>query len=246
MKTHLGATLFLVTALFCSCAERQTEHEFTITAALASTALTIDGDLGETAWSGAQEVVLRDNRSGAAVEDERVQTRVKTCYDADNLYISFVCNDPDIWGTFQERDDHLWTEEAVEVFIDTDSEPTTYIEIEVSPLNVLFDSYIVQPEEIDIDETAKYELSGMKTAVAVNGTVNRREDVDRDWTVEIAVPFRDMVEDFSGIVPGETEWRINFYRINRDRATERFGHAWSPTGTHFHNPAAFGYLVFEK
>jgi hypothetical protein len=236
----------LLCSLVCSSADRQADHEFRISASFTQTDIVIDGDLGESAWRDAQEVTLRDNRTGENVEDEKIITTVKTCYDAENLYISFVCNDPDIWGNFQERDDHLWTEEAVEVFIDTDTEPTTYIEIEVSPQNVLFDSYIIQPQEIDVDETAKFELPGMKTAVTVDGTLNQREDVDRRWTVEIAIPFRDMVEDFQGIVPGETEWRINFYRINRDRDAARFGHAWSPTGTHFHNPGAFGYLVFEK
>jgi hypothetical protein len=204
----------------------------------------IDGLLTESVWQYTQSVVLRENKSGNPVTDSSYLTQVKTAYDLDHLYISFLCHDPDIWGTFTDRDQHLWTEEAVEVFIDTDTILHTYVEIEVSPKNVLFDSYIVDPVDIDIAVTKKYDLNGIKTAVSVDGSVNAEDDPDKQWTVEISVSLQELVDEDYVIIPGRTEWRINFYRIERKRTGESTGYAWSPTGARFHKPAVFGVLGF--
>lgn len=230
----------------CDGAKEQSKTEFVITAARVDGKMTVDGLLNEPEWQRAQTVLLRENRTGAAAADSAVLTRVKTCYDEYALFIGFICNDPDIWSTFAQRDEHLWKEEVVEVFLDVDREPDTYVEIEVSPANVLFDSYIVDPADIDVEATARFDLPNIQTAVSVNGTLNERNDRDNQWSVEIALPFADLLGDAAGIVPGKTEWRINFYRVNADQGTESMGYAWSPTGGRFHKPSVFGTLVFDK
>ena len=138
----------------------------------------------------------------------------------------------------------MWTEEAVEVFIDTDTVSNTYVEIEISPKNVLFDSYIVDPIEIDIDATKKFDLANIKTAVLIEGSLNDNSDRDKQWIVEIAIALIDLVDDIHLIDPGKTEWRINFYRIERERSGKSIGYAWSPTGARFHKPEVFGILRF--
>jgi len=136
--------IFFVAAIVtCAGDKEQAKPEFTITAARTEGNITVDGLLNEPVWQRAQTAVLRENRTGAEVADSAVLTLVKTCYDENALFIAFICNDPDIWSTFTQRDEHLWKEEVVEVFLDVDQEPNSYVEIEVSPANVLFDSYIV-------------------------------------------------------------------------------------------------------
>jgi hypothetical protein len=243
-------TLYLI-VLFsgffaCTNLKEETKPEFTIIAARTDGEMSVDGLLNEAVWQWAQTVVLRENRTGAAVADSAVLTRVKTCYNENILFIGFICNDPDTWSTFTQRDEHLWKEEVVEVFLDIDRELNTYVEIEVSPANVLFDSYIVDPVNIDVEATSRFDLPNIKTAVSLNGTLNKRDDRDHQWAVEIALPFADLVEDVDSIIPGKTEWRINFYRVNADQDKESVGYAWSPTGARFHKPSVFGTLVFEK
>jgi len=238
--------IFAVAIVACAEKKEQPKPEFTITAARAQEKITVDGLLNEAVWQRAQTVVLRENRTGAVVADSAVQTFVKTCYDENVLFIGFICNDPDIWSTFTQRDEYLWKEEAVEVFLDVDQEPNTYVEIEVSPANVLFDSYIVDPVHIDVEATARFDLPHIQTAVSVNGTLNERDDRDKQWSVEIALPFVDFLDNPAGITPGETEWKINFYRVNADNGGESTGYAWSPTGARFHKPSVFGTLVFEQ
>ena len=245
MKITNLLIIFLI-SMFFSCGEVKENSESVpkIMASYTDSELIIDGLLTESIWQKTQSVVLRENRSGISVTDTNYLTIAQIAYDQDNLYIAFTCNDPDIWGDFTERDQHLWTEEAVEVFIDTDTISNTYVEIEVSPNNILFDSFIVDPVDIDIAATKEFDLAGIKTAVTVDGSVNIADDPDKKWTVEIAIPFNDLVDEDDTIIPGKTEWRINLYRIERTRGGESSSYAWSPTRARFHKPAAFGILNF--
>ena len=129
----IGSFLFLI-----QCAGNN-KNENQIEAIYTSIPPIVDGNPDDSVWLQAAPIVLKENRSGKNVSDPQLMTRVMTCYDDNTLYISFICSDPDIWTNYTQRDEYLWEEEAVEVFIDVDDVPETYVEIEVSPANVLFD-----------------------------------------------------------------------------------------------------------
>jgi hypothetical protein len=248
MNRRILTIVFLIGVMIFSCTDEKMSTDLlpNITASYTDNELVIDGLLNESIWKTTQSVILRENRTGKSVTDTSYLTVAQIAYNQYNLYIAFTCNDPDIWGNFTERDQYLWTEENVEVFVDTDTISNTYVEIEVSPNNIIFDSYIVDPVDIDIEETKKFDLPGIKTAIMVYGSVNVENDQDKRWTVEILVPFKDLVDKDYMIIPEETEWRINFYRIDRRRTGESTGYAWSPTGARFHKPPAFGVLNFGR
>ena len=235
----LGIFLFMIQCAANSKNENQIEAVYT------SIAPAIDGNPDEGVWQQAVPIVLKENRSGAEVRDPQVITRVMTCYDDSTLYFAFICSDPDIWTSFTKRDEHLWEEEAVEVFIDVDDVPETYVEIEVSPDNILFDSYIVDPENIDVPNTASFNLPGIRTGVKVNGTLNERDDKDDSWMVEIAIPFKDLNTEHTKQVTAATAIRINFFRLDENQNMTRMSYAWSPTGARFHKPSVFGKLLFK-
>lgn len=236
----LLGTLLLLT----QCAENKpTEYE--IEAIFTSGSPIIDGIENDSIWQQIIPAVLKENSSGNEAQESGLQTHVKACYDDSTLYFFFVCNDPDIWTSFTQRDEHLWENDAVEIFIDVDDVPETYVEIEVSPANVLFDSYIVDPVNIDVPKTALFNLKGIRTGVVVSGTLNERDDKDENWTVEIAVPFADLANENIKEVTTATEIRINFYRLDENQGKERMPYAWSPTFARFHEPAYFGNLTFK-
>jgi hypothetical protein len=82
----------------------------------------------------------------------------------------------------------------------------------------------------------------MTFAVRVDGSVQDSSDRDRQWTVEVRVPFTDL--RVRTPAPGDV-WRGNFYRFNRDRDREVEQLSWSPTvWPGFHQPSRFGYLRF--
>jgi hypothetical protein len=230
--------------LLMQCAEKQ-GSDHTIEAIFTSESPTIDGKEDEAIWQQATPIFLIENRSGNEVQKSELQTLVKACYDDSTLYFLFECKDPDIWADFTQRDEYLWNEEVVEVFIDVDDVPETYVEIEVSPANIIFDSYIVDPENIDLPATASFDLPGLKTGVNVKGTLNQREDVDNSWTVEMAIPFTDLTNAKTTQVGPDTAIKLNFYRLDKNQGTDPMSYAWSPTGKSFHKPSVFGELIFK-
>lgn len=240
----LGCMMLLSSLFLLSCMGNP-NMEYQIEANYAAVPPVIDGHLNEEVWELAKPITLNENRTGTTVTNPQLMTNVKACYDDNNLYLAFSCKDPDIWSSYTQRDEHLWMEEAVEVFIDVDKEPENYVEIEVSPANVLFDSYIVDPQNIDVAATALLNLPGIQTAVIVNGTLNKRDDIDESWIVELAIPFDDIKTELTKQVTTDTEIRINFYRLDMNEGMERGAYSWSPTGASFHKPSVFGRLLLK-
>lgn len=216
----------------------------TMVAKRTTSAMNIDGQLLEPAYREAARLYLKNSQDKQSVQDPAYTTFAQVSYDDQYLYVAFTSFDRDIHSSFSKRDEHLWKEEAIEVFIDADSQPENYVEIEVSPKNVLFDSYIVDPQNIDLITTPKFDLNGIRTAVSVGGSLENRMDKDEKWTVEMAIPFKELIKDFQPSQLANATWKINFYRINQDNSPLKFM-AWSPTQGSFHQPKKFGTITFK-
>lgn len=215
----------------------------------ASGPIDIDGRLQEPAWAQAETIRLVDNLTGRA---PRQSTAVKLLYDDEYLYVGFDCEDTDAWSTYTEHDDPLYNEEVVEIFLDPSGLLRAYFELQVSPRNVSFDSLILndggrrgEGRGPNFQGLTQWTCRGMRHAVVVRGDPTRRGTSDEGWTVELAVPFSQLVTAANiPPRPGDT-WRANIYRIDHARDCSEFT-AWSPTGMHdFHVTEAFGRLVFE-
>jgi LmbE family N-acetylglucosaminyl deacetylase len=220
------------------------ESNYIIEASPSEKSLKIDGKLDDPVYRIAKKYPLKNSMTKGEVIENGYQTYVQLAYDKNYLYVGFHCEDKDIFSSFTQRDEYLWQEEAVEVFVDTDSESHNYVEIEVSPNNVLFDSYIVDPFNIDVPATIPFNLKDIKTAVHVIGTTNNRQDEDEIWSVELAIPMDEIKSGFDIKNVSTYEWKINFYRINRDDHGPQYM-AWSPTQGSFHQPLKFGKIVFK-
>lgn len=182
-------------------------------------------------------------------------TAFATCWSATHLYIAFRCLDNDIWGSYRQRDDPLYDEEVVEVFLCPTGDLRHYYEFEVSPRNVIFDATVFSPNlhrsTMQVDTT--WNCPGLQTTVNVNGSLGtgpstlnpELSTLNQDWTVELAIPFAAFPE-VQAPKPGD-KWRANFYRI--DRADPPEFSAWSPTReipANFHVPEKFGWLLFVE
>jgi len=199
----------------------------------------IDGNLSDPAWTEASVLEFRDNLTG---EPAALQTSARVLYDEGFLYFAFESWDTNIWATYRVRDQHLWTEEVVEVFLQPDPANPHYIELEVNPLGTMLDIYL-----IDIRKPIPYESwnpPGLSWAVQVDGTVDR-EPGDQKWTCEIALPLSEAVTaPRLPPQPGD-RWRMNLYRV--EEYPDKAALAWSPTlKPDFHVPSRFGGIVFEE
>ena len=203
-----------------------------------SAPIRVDGRPDEAAWAKAPGVgrFVRNGDGSAAP----YQTEAKALYDDDFLYFSFRCEDENVWATMRRRDEHLWHEEVVEVFLQADPRQPSYIELEVNPLGTLLDIYL-----LDRRKPLRYESwnsPDLKWAVSVDGRVDGKGG-DRGWACEIALPLADVVTaPRLPPLPGD-RWRMNLYRVEKLPAPA--GMAWSPTMEgDFHVPSMFGELIF--
>ena len=199
--------------------------------------ITIDGVLDESIWSRLQTMHFTWCNGHPAV----FETEAKACWDDEYLYIAFSCVDNDIWGTYTKRDEPLYLEEVVEVFLNPTNDLRHYFEFEVSPRNVIWDGRIIHTGDRYKGDT-RWDATGLRTGVRVVGTLDDRTDIDQSWTVEMAIPFFSIAKT---PVDGE-RWRGNLYRIDRGKVVEHS--CWSPTASEtpaFHVPWRFGHLVFS-
>ena len=86
-------------------------------------------------------------RDAPAIEwgPERYRTRFQACWDSLALHVRFDAEDDSPWHTMTTRDDHIWEEEVVEIFLDADGSGRNYAELEISPANVVCDLRVVSP-----------------------------------------------------------------------------------------------------
>lgn len=204
----------------------------------AGSPIRVDGKLDDAAWAQAPAITLVNNFDGSP---SPLKTEARLLYDDQFLYVAFRAADENIWATMKKRDQHLWEEEVVELFVQPNPTHPSYIEIEVNPLGTLLDIFL-----LDVRKPLPYESwnsARIKWGVHVDGTVDGRPG-DKEWTVEIALPFEDCVTaPHLPPRPGD-RWRLNLYRT--DRKPRHVDLAWSPTlQDDFHVPAKFGEIVFQ-
>jgi hypothetical protein len=212
----------------------------------------IDGKLDDAAWAAAPSTgPFVNTLTGAAVPQK---TEARLLWDKKFLYIGIDNTDSDVWAKLDKRDDKLWTEEADEIMIDADGNGRTYVELQVAPNGTLFDTYL--PERRKYEDTINPKMKpfswNSKTIakVRVDGTLNKREDQDKGWTAEIAIPLEDVkgMDDKSTLVlpptPGNV-WRINMFRMDVPQGKPQQAAGWSPPMIgDFHALDRFGELVF--
>lgn len=196
-----------------------------ITASRAKKPVSVDGNLDEAVWQqGKFSAGFRTKKDGKMAMN---QTAVKAAYDDEALYLAFVCADRDtqklkatakdemtIWAA---RDDVLIT------FVQPDASLPVYYQMAFNPAGIHFDQR-VKGEERDYDFDPDWETATAKA--------------EAHWTAEVRLPFKAFGLDGKG----DANWRINFFRVMRNRELD---HAeWSLHKAKWHDPRYFGKMTF--
>jgi hypothetical protein len=213
----------------------------------------IDGKLDEAAWADAPSTGPFVNTLNGGPAEQK--TEAKLLWDDKNLYVAFENVDADIWSNLTKRDDKLWTQEAVELMIDADKNGKTYVEFQIAPNGTMFDTYLptYRKYEDSIDpKKAQFSWnSKMNAKVVVDGTLNKHNDKDKGWTVELALPLADVkgmdpAVEISRLPPGLGDtWRFNMFRMDMPQGQSQQAAGWSPPMVgDFHALDKFGDLVF--
>lgn len=219
---------------------------------------TIDGNLDEPAWRWAEWTSSFCDIEGYGKQAPYYATRAKMMWDSTCLYIAARLWDKHIWATLTERDQIIYADNDFEVFIDPGNTGHNYYELEVNAHNTMFDLFLTQPYRSNAHILISWNCSGLRHAVAITGTLNDPTDEDQGWTVEMAIPFKDLAA-----TPKDGDvWRLNFSRVEWDthivdgkyvKKTDEHGKTlpehnwvWSPTGMiDMHMPERWGYVQFS-
>lgn len=221
--------------------------------------ISLDGKLDGPQWKNAPWTEDFLDIQGPALPKPRFRTRAKMLWDDMNLYLGAELEEPDVWATLTEHDSVIFRDNDFEVFIDPDDDGQLYSELEMNALNTTWDLLLVHSYRGGGPPLNGWEIKGLKTAVHVDGTLNRPGDRDHGWTVEIAIPWAAMAEIARCPCPPRAgdQWRINFSRVewHVDAVDGRYrkrpnqpedNWVWSPMGViDMHRPERWGIVQFS-
>ena len=241
----------------------------------------IDGKLDEPSWERAPQSQPFVNIVTGKPAPPAFETHVALLWDDTYLYFGFTIVEKDVWGTLTERDSPIYQDNDVEVFIagkDTYYELeinalNTIYEVFWIWKDVFKPGSIYDVPEWNLETQKLMELSGVGDhvhprgarwgfmewdfpgllhAVHVDGTLNKRDDVDNGWTVELAFPWKGMkwLADGRSLPPKSGDvWRIDcsrFERVSQEVAGGSPGWTWNKHGhCDSHMPETFTYVHFS-
>lgn len=225
--------------------------------------ITIDGKAQEPIWEAVQWTTKFTDIEG--VKTPKYQTNVKMLWDESYFYILAKIEEPHVWADIIQHDGIIFHNNNFEVFVDPDGDTHNYYELEINALNTVWDLFITKPyRELNSPVLNDWEILGLKSAVHVDGTLNDATDIDKGWTLELAIPWSVYKTSYyDDIVPRDTFWRINFSRVNWDHALSEgiysrkkntegsllaeYNWVWSPQGVvNMHEPEKWGYVYFSS
>jgi len=241
----------------------------TYDAPFAASAIVIDGMANDPAWSEAPWSETFVDIEGSDRPAPRHTTRMKMCWDDRYLYALAQMDEPHLWATYSVRDQIVFHENDIEIFIDPDGDSLEYYEIEVNAIGTIFDLQLRRPYRSGGPALHEWNTPGLKVGIHLDGTVNDPSDTDRGWTCEMAIPWTALrpLPDPSGEPsaqraampprPGDT-WRINFSRVQWDIEPSGAGYrkvegrpewnwVWSPQWIiDMHVPWQWGRVTFVR
>lgn len=229
-----------------------------VTVPRAQTAPVLDGTLSPGEWSGAAVVEEFCPAIGTSAEPLRGrETRVYLRWAPEALYVAFDCVDDEVYCVpGHVHDDALHEEDVCEVFIDGVGDARQYVELQVSPDGICYDSMFVYSTEPRSDANGRVEgemiarhrwsfpewnIKGLRAAAARTG---------RGWSAELAIPPRSIVRRL-GEKQFQPEMRLRVLFVRYDHVPRADGErdlihqAWTPIlhGNPHNSPARMGSLI---
>lgn len=228
--------------------------------------IVLDGRLDDPGWQNAPWTEPFVDIEGPGRPSPPLKTRAKLLWDDAYLYVGAEMEEPHLWATYRDRDAVIYHENDFEVFLDPDGDTHEYYELEINALNTVWDLLLLRPYRDGGPAVHAWDIAGLRTEVALDGSINDSRDRDQGWTVEIAFPWKILAEcAHRSVPPGDgDQWRVNFsrvewrletdgpeYRKTVDPATGRpypeSNWVWSPQGLiAMHYPEMWGVVQFSR
>jgi hypothetical protein len=175
----------------------------------------IDGKMSEDAWQRADWTEAFVDIEGNSRPTPRLATHARMLWDSNYFYIAAQMEEPHLWATLTERDAVIYHDNDFEVFIDPNGDTHEYYELEINALGTEWDLLLVKPYRDGAPAVNAWDITGLKSAVALDGTLNDASDIDSGWSVEIAIPWKVLAECAHSPSPPQDGdvWWVNFSRV---------------------------------
>lgn len=152
--------------------------------------ITIDGKLEEADWQHARAMPIQYNR---LEKIEGKPATVRLLWDATHLYAAFKVPDINIIAPPIARDGEVWTTDCVELFLLPDRQAREYWEIEINAGGSIYDSLCHKyTDRWGSEMKVEKNMDGLQFAIGLHGTLNKTDDRDEGYAIEIAVPFKEL------------------------------------------------------
>ena len=224
-----------------------------------STPMLVDGKLNDPGWVNAKWSESFVDIEGNLKPDPFYDTKVKMLWDDNYFYFGAEMEEPHVWATLTARDAVIFKDNDFEIFLDPDGDTHNYYELEVNAFETEWDLILLKPyhdgSKVAVDS---WDIPGLITKVHVDGTINDPSDMDKGWSVEIAIPWKALEECAPNFHPQEGEqWKVNFSRVQWDvdiveeqyvkTDSPEFNWVWSPQGLiYMHMPDLWGLVQFTS
>ncbi len=188
----------------------------------------IDGKLDDRCWQDASVASGFISISGFWAQE---QTTTYVTYDDACLYIVFRCNEPApekiATGTRSNDVVDIFSDNSVELFLDTKQDRRTYYHLAVNSLGARYEAYVDAGKEFrNVDWNPDWEV---KTRIGIE-----------QWTAEMRIPFASL--ETTCPQPG-TCWGLSLTR-SRPSGGGIESTSWAMMKGSFNQPMDFGQLVF--
>ncbi|MHB0935350.1 MAG: carbohydrate-binding family 9-like protein [Armatimonadota bacterium] len=158
----------------------------------AADVITIDGKYDEVTWQQAVAIPMIVPITNAVPVSG---ASAKVAWDDRYLYVAFETKDQDIWSTYTERDALTCTEDCFEIFLKPLADKYGYANLEINALGTVMDALPLS--KIGGGDNSHrwkdWTCRGIQVGISIQGTLNDLTDKDTGWTMEVAVPFDQLL-----------------------------------------------------
>jgi hypothetical protein len=242
----------------------------------------VDGKLDEPSWKMAPKShAFVDIVTG---KPAWFDTRVAILWDDTYLYFGYTAEEPNVWATLTQRDSKIYEDNDLEMFIAGKDAYYEFEINALNTIYEVFwiwkdtfkpgSPYYGRPEfdpkthpVMNLSGVGghvhprgerwgflDWDFPGLRHAVHVDGTLNKRTDKDKGWTVELALPWKglELLADGRSLPPKDGDvWRIDCSRFEQvgpegQKLEPSAGWTWNKHGYYdSHIPETFTYVQFS-
>ena len=178
--------------------------------------MNIDGEMNEVVWSKTEKRDL-DYFYKVDVATDKQRTTFRMAWDEENLYVFFQCEDKFITARETNRDGQPYFDDCAEIFlIPVPDSLDTHFGFELNLYKASNDFVYFNNYYGGEDNILKAFNPDFRVAVTYDGTLNNNTDIDRGWTMELAIPLSTF-NSLGSIVPAKKGNQWAFLAIRQDR-----------------------------